>query len=176
MTGDPFRELGLSADPDLTGDDIRAAWRRVAASTHPDRADGGDPAAFAAAAAAYNDLRTLFGRREALADLTSAASASGPTRVAGFTRRGPGRLAGAATRWAARVRLGRPARLAVRVLAAGAFSVLVVTVAGWRPASAALLVGALSWLIRGGRRDLAVGRPPAASFVRPAPPGGGKPR
>jgi len=41
---DPFAALGLAARPDLTDDDVRAAWRRIAASTHPDRADGGDPA------------------------------------------------------------------------------------------------------------------------------------
>ena len=48
---------------ELTDDDVRAAWRRVAAATHPDRADGGDPAAFAAAAAAYTLLRTAAGAR-----------------------------------------------------------------------------------------------------------------
>jgi curved DNA-binding protein CbpA len=49
----PFAVLGLPPSPDLTDDDVRAAWRRVAAATHPDRADGGDPAGFAAAAGAY---------------------------------------------------------------------------------------------------------------------------
>jgi curved DNA-binding protein CbpA len=68
VTRDPFAALGLAASPDLTDDDVRAAWRRVAAATHPDRADGGDPAAFAVAASAYSDLRTRFGRNEALAD------------------------------------------------------------------------------------------------------------
>ncbi|MGH3395164.1 MAG: hypothetical protein ACRDPO_10780, partial [Streptosporangiaceae bacterium] len=62
MTRDPFAALGLAASPDLTDDDVRAAWRRVAAATHPDRADGGDPAAFAVSASAYSDLRTRFGR------------------------------------------------------------------------------------------------------------------
>ena len=73
MTRDPFAALGLAASRDLTDDDVRAAWRRVAAATHPDRADGGDPAAFAAAASAYSDLRTRFGRNEALADLRTTA-------------------------------------------------------------------------------------------------------
>jgi curved DNA-binding protein CbpA len=66
---DPFSALGLPARPDITGDEVHAAWRRIAAATHPDRADGGDPARFAAAAAAYTALRTPFGRGEALADL-----------------------------------------------------------------------------------------------------------
>ena len=71
MTAGPFSALGLPARPDLTDDDIRAAWRRIAAATHPDRADGGDPARFAAAAAAYTELRTRYGRGEAYADLTT---------------------------------------------------------------------------------------------------------
>src|SRR5437016_4896630 len=66
---DPFSELGLPARPGLTDDEVRAAWRRIAAATHPDRADGGDAARFAAAAAAYTAVRTGFGRTEALADL-----------------------------------------------------------------------------------------------------------
>jgi len=74
VTAGPFAALGLPARPDLTDDDIRAAWRRIAAATHPDRADGGDPARFAAAAAAYTDLRTRYGRGEAYADLTTPSS------------------------------------------------------------------------------------------------------
>src|SRR5208283_243170 len=69
---DPFAILGLAARPDLTDDDVRAAWRRIAAAVHPDRADGGDPARFSAAAAAYTTLRTLDGRREAFGDLAAA--------------------------------------------------------------------------------------------------------
>ena len=52
MRDDPFRELGLPPRADLSDDDVRAAWRRIAAATHPDRDDGGDPARFGAAAAA----------------------------------------------------------------------------------------------------------------------------
>jgi curved DNA-binding protein CbpA len=74
MTGDPFDALGLDRRGDLADDEIRAAWRRVAAATHPDRADGGDPPAFAAAAAAYTMLRTRTGRGEALADLLAPAA------------------------------------------------------------------------------------------------------
>ena len=73
-----FGALGLPADTTLTDDEVRMAWRRVAAATHPDRADGGDPAAFAAAAAAYNLLRTRTGRGEALADATEAAEPMPP--------------------------------------------------------------------------------------------------
>ena len=69
MTSDPFTALGLPARADLTDDDIRAAWRRIAAATHPDRADGGDPDRYAVASAAYAELRTRSGRGEAYADL-----------------------------------------------------------------------------------------------------------
>jgi curved DNA-binding protein CbpA len=69
VNDDPFALLGLPTRAGLSDDDVRAAWRRVAAATHPDRDDGGDPARFGAAAAAYAMLRTAYGRGEALADL-----------------------------------------------------------------------------------------------------------
>lgn len=63
----PFDALGLSAT-ELTDEEERSAWRDIAAATHPDRPDGGDPAAYAAATAAYTQLRTPWGRTEALAE------------------------------------------------------------------------------------------------------------
>src|SRR5215469_17020233 len=96
---DPFAVLGLPAVPGLADDQVRAAWRRIAAATHPDRADGGDPPGFAAAAAAYTTLRTSFGRAEVLADLAR----TGRPRGAGGASAG---------RWWSRVRRGRPVRLA----------------------------------------------------------------
>jgi curved DNA-binding protein CbpA len=128
---DPFTVLGLPARPDLSDDDIRAAWRRIAAAVHPDRADGGDPARFAEAAAAYTTLRTEFGRREAYADLAA-------------QRHGPGRI-----------RRGRPAVLALRVAVAAGVSAGALAVAGPGPASFALITGALTWLARTGYRELA---------------------
>ena len=85
---DPFSVLGLPARPGLTDDEVRAAWRRIAAATHPDRADGGDAARFAAAAAAYTAIRTGFGRAEALADLARPAGPRGwrPGQVPGLSR------------------------------------------------------------------------------------------
>jgi hypothetical protein len=72
LSDDPFSLLGLPPRPSLSDEEVRAAWRRVAAATHPDRADGGDPARFGAAAAAYVLLRTSFERGEALAELGAA--------------------------------------------------------------------------------------------------------
>jgi curved DNA-binding protein CbpA len=167
--GDPFRALGLAAGTGPTDDDVRAAWRRVAAATHPDRADGGDPAAFAAAAAAYTLLRTAAGRGEALADLQSATRPRGrwlrvrvprpgragprpPSRLG--ARPGP-RRAGELRRLGARIRRGRPAVLALRMAGVGAVSVVAVLAVGWQPASPAIIVGALTWLLRTAGSDLA---------------------
>jgi curved DNA-binding protein CbpA len=194
--GDPFAVLGLSPTRELTDDDVRVAWRRIAAATHPDRADGGDPARFAGAAAAYTTLRTRSGRGEALADaaapvrrrgLAGARATAGPAsgtgpagaratagpasgtgpagalRVKnGISRAWPGTGALSSGRWAGRlallvtrIRRGRPGRLALRVLAAGAASAAAVAVAGSRPAGPALVTGAVTWLLLTARRDLA---------------------
>jgi hypothetical protein len=69
VADNPFATLGLPVGGGLTDEEVRAAWRRIAAATHPDREDGGDPSRYGAAAAAYATLRTPFGRGEALADL-----------------------------------------------------------------------------------------------------------
>jgi curved DNA-binding protein CbpA len=129
----PFDILGLDAASDPTDDEVRSAWRRVAAATHPDRADGGDPAAFAAAAAAYTALRTAAARREVLADARDRTIA-----------------------W--RIGHGRPVRLTFRLLAAGAVSAVPVAVVGWQPASFAIVTGALTWLLLTGRGELAARR------------------
>ena len=69
----PFRALGLPERPDLTDEQVRAAWRNIAAATHPDRPDGGDLARYTAASAAYAELRVPWGRSEAYADLADRA-------------------------------------------------------------------------------------------------------
>ncbi len=148
----PFRVLGLAPGRELTDDDVRAAWRRVAAATHPDRPDGGDPAAFAAAAAAYTTLRTPSGRGEALADL---AQAGGGNPQAGPVPDPRGRLRLVLTAPAGRIRRGRPGRLLARLGAATATAVLAVAAVGWQPASVALSTGALTWLVLTGRGELA---------------------
>jgi hypothetical protein len=143
--------LGLPPAPGLTNDDVRAAWRRIATATHPDRADGGDPQRFAAAAAAYTALRTPFGRGEALADLQAspvrAASARTLTRL--------GRAGLAVGRLVSRVRRGRPVRLALRVAATAAVGVAAALTAGPAPATPALITGALTWLALTAHHDLA---------------------
>jgi curved DNA-binding protein CbpA len=155
--GDPFAVLGLPARGDLTDEDVRAAWRRIAAATHPDLEDGGDPARFSAAAAAYDTLRTSFGRGEALADLGQGGrrgaarrphghgarreARTGPVPGTGFLRhrRGFLRYIG----YAGRAAPGKTALRAGSVAAAAA----AVAVAGWTPATIGLLVGAATWLL-----------------------------
>jgi len=161
-----FGALGLAADPALTDDEVRMAWRRVAAATHPDRADGGDPAAFAAAAAAYNLLRTRSGRSEALAGATGAA---GPTPPPAQRQPSVRWLAMQTARLPRRIGAGRPLRLIARVAVAVALSAAALAVAGSTPAGPALVTGAVTWLVLTARRDLAPG-PAASEHPRARPP------
>lgn len=161
---DPFAVLGLPARGDLTDEDVRAAWRRIAAASHPDLEDGGDPARFSAAAAAYDTLRTPFGRGEARADL-----GQGGRRRAARRPHGRGRRRGTGTGPASRAgffryrtglfryrtglfrRLGQAGRIAPgkAALRAGvvAAATAAVAVAGWTPATIGLLAGAATLLL-----------------------------
>jgi curved DNA-binding protein CbpA len=166
VSEDPFGVLGLPRSAGLSDDDVRAAWRRIASATHPDREDGGDPAWYSAAGAAYATLRTGYGRGEALADLADGRSGSwgeggGRGRRGVLWRRGgregrggPWRRGGRGRRGVRGAR-GRPGVLALRVIAAAAVSVGAFAVAGWAPASIAVLTGAVTWLVATGRHDLA---------------------
>jgi len=130
---DPFAVLGLRARAGLPDEEVRAAWKRVAAATHPDREDGGDAARYAAAAAAYDALRTSFGRGEALADLGQG------RRAPRFHGRAPG------LRGHAPGLRGRGWRVALRAVAAAGVTAAAVLAAGWTPATVGLLAGALTW-------------------------------
>ena len=163
MSDDPFAALGLPVRSDLSDDDVRAAWKRIAAATHPDREDGGDPARFGAAAAAYATLRTSFGRGEAVADIGSAHRgrhrSSGPrgrrrlpqglaarigiglAGVAGLRRgRGRGRSTGLGGHGH-----GHGRRVALRAAVVLGVAVTAALGAGWTPATIGVLVGALTW-------------------------------
>jgi hypothetical protein len=154
---DPFTELGLTPGPDLTDEQVRAAWRAIATAAHPDRPDGGAPARYAAASAAYAALRTRWGRGEAYADYVA-----GRNLVA-FRRRvrpsrplSPGRRMWRAVAVApARIRRGRPRRLTLRILAAAILAFLVALSGAGTPAVAALITGIGTWLLLTSRADLA---------------------
>ena len=148
MSDGPFRALGLPPAADLSDDDVRAAWRRVAAATHPDRDDGGDPARFGAAAAAYAALRTAYGRGEALADL---GFHLGHGQAAGRRRRVRAGATGLGTGLGTRRGIGL---LASRAAAAAAVCAGALLATGWSPASIGVLAGALTWLVVSGRHDI----------------------
>jgi hypothetical protein len=151
----PFAALGLPATAALTDAEVRAAWRDAATATHPDRADGGDPAAYAAAATAYEQLRTAWSRSEALADL----AAQQPPDIAS-ARASPvvGRLAAgwrAATQLPARVRHGRPGRLAIRTITAVVVAVAGAVVTSGTSSAPAIVAGCALWWALTARGDLA---------------------
>jgi hypothetical protein len=159
-TPDPFADLGLPPGPDLADEQVRAAWRAIAIATHPDRPDGGDPARYAAASAAYATLRTRWGRSEAYADLAAAAP---PRRVRVIP---PATVQVPAARpsvspWRtallipARIRHGRPARLTLRIAAAVILAFLVLHSGTGTPPIAGLLTGIGTWLVLTARGDLA---------------------
>src|ERR1700759_30230 len=113
----PFEALGLPERPDLTDEQVRAAWRKIAAATHPDRPDRGDMARYTAASAAYAELRTPWGRSEAYADLAPLAARVGagpaPAPIPGIPGDEPPPVLPwqpllALTQVPARIRSGRP--------------------------------------------------------------------
>jgi curved DNA-binding protein CbpA len=144
----PFAALGLPARPGLTDEEVRAAWRTLAARTHPDRDDGGDPAAYTAAATAYAQLRTPWGRSEALADL---AATHYPPPAAPPGTSALRRLA----ILPARARHGRPLRLAARTVAAAAVASLALIVIPGTASAPAIIAGCALWLAFTAPADLA---------------------
>lgn len=151
----PFAALGLPARPDLTDEQVRAAWRTVAAATHPDRPGGGNPARYAAASAAYAVLRTGWGRSEAYADLM----ASGPPSASRSVRvrsAAPGMdVARGLLLVPARIWHGRPWRLALRVLAAAFLAGIAARSGTGGAAAAGVITGLVIWALLSGRGDLA---------------------
>jgi hypothetical protein len=154
---DPFTALGVPPGLHLSDEQVRAAWRAIATATHPDRADGGDPGRYAAASAAYQVLRTAWGRSEAYADLT----ATRPPRARPRVPPPPAPVPRpAVSSWRAvalvpsRVRHGRPARLALRILAAAVLALITARSGATTPAIAGVLAGIAIWLVLTGRGDL----------------------
>jgi hypothetical protein len=162
MTTNPFAALGLPARPDLTDEQVRAAWRAIAAATHPDRPDGGDLARYTAASAAYTELRTPWGRSEAYADLAERAG-DGP--VTSPIPVGPGEdLPPPVPPWQplialvqvpARIRRGRPLQLLIRAAVAVALSLVVLRLIPGTPGAPADVFGLVLWFVLTGRKDLA---------------------
>jgi len=166
----PFASLGLPERPDLDDEAVRAAWRAIAAATHPDRADGGDLARYTQASAAYAELRTPWGRGEAYADLAEQARRDGRPdddgepdtapmpAVPGETPlqpASPWQLLIAVTLLPSRIRRGRPLRLLIRAAFAAGLCLAVLALIPGQPAAPADVAGLITWFVLTGRRDLA---------------------
>jgi hypothetical protein len=159
-TPNPFQALGLPERPDLTDEQVRAAWRSIAAATHPDRPDGGDLARYTAASAAYAELRSPWGRSEAYADLADRAD-DGPVTAPLPLVPGeappvpPWQPLLALTQVPARICSGRPLRLAIRGLIATGLALIVLQLVPGTPAAPADIAGLILWFVLTGRKDLA---------------------
>ena len=171
MTSNPFDTLGVPARPDLDDETVRAAWRAIAAATHPDRPDGGDPARYAQASAAYTELRTGWGRSEAYADLLET---QGPTTDPLPVIPGPlppGRPPGylPMSQLPARIWHGRKLRMLTRAATAAALSLAVIALIPGQPAEPAVITALITWFLLTSRADLA---PPPGNnpAQRPRPP------
>jgi len=171
MNPDQFAALGLPARPDLPDEQVRAAWRAIAAATHPDRPDGGDLARYTAASAAYAELRTPWGRSEAYADVMEAAADDGPVTAPLPAVPGEPVVPGvpgvpgievppwqpliALAQLPARIRRGRPRRLLIRAAIAAVLSLAVLQLIPGTAAAPADVTGLVTWFVLTGRRDLA---------------------
>ena len=164
MTTDPspFQALGLPADPALSDEQVHAAWRKVAAATHPDRPDGGDLARYTAASAAYAQLRTGWGRGEAYADLAEQPGWDGepdtsplPPVPGEVPPVPPWQPLAALARLPARIRRGRPLRLLIRAVIASLLSLAVLQLIPGQPAAPADITLLVTWFLLTGRSDLA---------------------
>ena len=172
MSPNPFAALGLPERPDLTDEQVRAAWRTIAAATHPDRRDGGDIARYTAAASAYAQLRTGWGRTEAYADIRAGAADTTPLpaaddpaddpandpandRAPEMPLVWPGHLLASVRHLPGRIRHGRPLRLLTRGLTAALASLAVLHLIPGQPAAPALVTGLTLWFVRTCPADLA---------------------
>jgi hypothetical protein len=174
----PFAALGLPERPDLDDETVRAAWRHVAAATHPDRPDGGDLARYTQATAAFHELQTPWGRSEAYADLVDQAWAEG--RFDAYPdRKPPGYDPGteplpavpevavipppfwfahplaALARLPSRIAHGRPLRMLIRAAAAALLALAVLWLVPGTPAAPADVAGVIVWFALTARSDLA---------------------
>jgi len=160
----PFEALGLPARPDLTDEQVRAAWRAIATATHPDRPDGGDLAVYTAASAAYAELRTPWSRSEAYADVTERAARAGQEpdtsplpviRDAEAAPPPPWQPLLDLWQLPARVRRGRPLHLAIRAIIAAVLAMLLLQLIPGSAAAPADVIGIGLWFVLSGRKYLA---------------------
>ena len=167
----PFDALGLPARPDLTDEQVRDAWRKVAAATHPDRPDGGDLARYTQASAAFAELRVPWSRSEAYADVVEQTRNQGydgldddgqpytePLPRVPFDPEGgipSGDPIALLIQLPSRISRGRPLHLALRAIIAAMLSLIVLQLIPGSPAAPADILGLIIWFVLTGRKDLA---------------------
>jgi DnaJ domain len=176
-TTNPFAVLGLPERPDLSDEQVRAAWRAIAAQTHPDREDGGDLARYTQASAAYAELRDPWGRSEAYADLVEQAHRDGrwdayPDRFPGFEVGHPvtdlpqivvipappfwfAHPLAALAQIPSRIVHGRPLRMLLRAAVAAGLCLGVLALIPGMPAEPAVMAMLIGWFVVTARSDMA---------------------
>ena len=156
MTGrpSPFAVLGLPERPDLDDQTVHAAWRAIAAATHPDRPDGGDLARYTQASAAYALLRDPWGRSEAYADLTEGQPDTTPLPAVTYADQPPLSIR-PLRQLPARIMHGRPGRMLIRAAIAAGLSLVVLWLIPGQPAAPADITGLILWFAVTARSDLA---------------------
>jgi|HubBroStandDraft_1064217.scaffolds.fasta_scaffold798686_1 hypothetical protein len=155
-TFNPFETLGLPTRPDLDDEQVRAAWRAIAKATHPDREDGGDPAWYAQASAAYAQLNSPWGRSEAYADQIDAQN--GGTIPLPFLIHDPPPTRGTyrpLRLLPVRIIHGRPLRLVLRAAVAALLCLLVLWLIPGSPAAPADVAMLIVFFALTARSDLA---------------------
>ena len=157
MTPNPFEALGLPARPDLTDEQVRDAWRKVAAATHPDRPDGGDLARYTQASAAYAQLRDPWSRSEAYADVMEGQPDTTPLPPVppSFETYQPPPTYRPLLLLPERIWHGHPLRLALRAIIAALLSLVVLALIPGSAAAPADVAGLGLWFVLTARSDLA---------------------
>ena len=191
LVPNPFAVLGLPEWPDLDDETVDAAWRAIAAETHPDRPDGGNLARYTQATAACFELHSPWGRSEAFADLLEAAWAEGRYDAypghypPGYDAYDPGddlppdpwetglgpvpldEILHQVAEIPARFRRGRPVHLAIRAAVIAGLCLTVLTAFPARPWTGFVVAVLIGVFVVSAREDIASPRP-----VRRLPPTG----
>jgi hypothetical protein len=153
----PFEALGLPARRDLTDAQVDAAWRKAAAATHPDRADGGDLPRYTQATAAFAQLRTPWARSEAYADVMEGQPDTTPLPPIppGFDADRPPLTYRPLLLLPERIWHGHPLRLALRAIVAAVLSMVVLALIPGTAAAPADVLALGLWFVLTARSDLA---------------------
>jgi len=157
VTFNPFEALGLPTRPDLDDEQVRAAWRAIAAATHPDREDGGDPAWYAQASAAFRMLNCPWARSEAYADQLDAENGTLPIPLPFYipAPAAPPRTYRPLRLLPARIIHGRPVRLLIRAAVTVLLCLAVLWLIPGQPAVPADIAGLAVFFALTARADLA---------------------